>query len=375
MEQKASKGEKEGPSSSSTSNMAFQDYMTDVLNKGTLAVMLSIGHRTRLFDIMSSLDIPSTCEEIALKAELNERYVREWLGAMVVSRVIEYDPIRKTYWLDKEKADLLTRASKSYNFAASMQWIPILAQVEDEIVNCFKKGGGVPYYSFKHFHEVMAEESAQTVVAGLFNFILPLVPGLEENLRKGIYVLDIGCGSGHAINMMAARFPNSKFVGYDISEEAIDKARSEAQQLGNKNASFEVKDVSDPLVMKSNLAIRRYFDLVTAFDAIHDQRDPANVLKNIASLLDPDGGIFLMQDILASSSLEKNINHPLGPFLYTISCMHCMSVSLAQNGAGLGAMWGKEKAVEVLKDAGFTNVEVKTLPHDFQNYYYIAKKR
>jgi SAM-dependent methyltransferase len=337
--------------------------------------MLSIGHRTRLFDIMSSLDIPSTREEIALKAELNERYVREWLGAMVVSRVIEYDPIRKTYWLDKEKADLLTRASKSYNFAASMQWIPILAQVEDEIVNCFKKGGGVPYYSFKHFHEVMAEESAQTVVAGLFNFILPLVPGLEEDLRKGIYVLDIGCGSGHAINMMATRFPNSKFFGYDISEEAIDKARSEAQQLGNKNASFEVKDVSDPLVMKSDLAIRRYFDLVTAFDAIHDQRDPANVLKNIASLLDPDGGIFLMQDILASSSLEKNINHPLGPFLYTISCMHCMSVSLAQNGAGLGAMWGKEKAVEVLKDAGFTNVEVKTLPHDFQNYYYIAKKR
>jgi 2-polyprenyl-3-methyl-5-hydroxy-6-metoxy-1,4-benzoquinol methylase len=261
----------------------------------------------------------------------------------------------------------LTRASGSYNFAASMQWIPILAQVEDDIVNCFQKGGGVHYDSFKRFHEVMAEESAQTVVAGLFDFILPLVPGLEENLMKGISVLDIGCGSGHAINIMASRYPNSRFVGYDISEEAINKARADGRQMGNKNVSFDVNDVSNPQVMKTD------FDLAVAFDAIHDQRDPTNVLKNIASIIKPDGGIFLMQDILGSSYLEKNINHPLGPFLYTISCMHCMSVSLAQNGAGLGAMWGKEKAIEMLKNAGFSSVEVKTLAHDFQNYYYIAK--
>jgi hypothetical protein len=97
-------------------------------------------------------------------------------------------------------------------------------------------------------------------------------------------------------------------------------------------------------------------------------------LENIASIVNPDGEIFLMQDILGSSSLEKNINHPFGPFLYTISCMHCMSDSLAQNGASLGAMWGEERAIEMLKNAGFTNVGVKTLSHDFQNYYYIAKK-
>jgi ubiquinone/menaquinone biosynthesis C-methylase UbiE len=367
MENGVSKRENE-LSSPPSSDTRFQDYMTDTLNKGMLAIMLSIGHRTKLFDIMSALNNPSTSEEISLQAKLNERYVREWLGAMVVSRVIEYDAAHKTYWLDKEKMESLTRVSGSYNFAASMQWIPILAQVEDDIINCFQKGGGVHYDSFKRFHEVMAEESAQTVVTGLFDFIIPLIPGLEENLMRGISVLDIGCGSGHAINTMAARFPNSKFVGYDISEEAINKARSDGQQLGNKNVSFDVNDVSNlQVIMKTD------FDLVVAFDAIHDQRDPANVLKNIASIINPHGGIFLMQDILGSSSLEKNINHPLGPFLYTISCMHCMTVSLAQNGAGLGAMWGKEKAIEMLKNAGFTNVQVKTLAHDFQNYYYIAK--
>lgn len=366
-------------SSSSLSHResAFQDLMIDVQNKAALAIMLSVGHRTRLFDVMASLDTPSTCQQIASKANLNERYVREWLGSMVVGNVIEYDHKKKFYWLEREKANFLTRATKSYNFAASMQWIPVLAQVEDRIIDCFKNGGGVEYSLFKHFHDVMAEESAQTVVAGLFDFILPLVPGLEEKLKKGIRVLDIGCGSGHAINMMALRFPSSSFIGYDISAEAIDKARSEAQHLMNTNATFDVIDVSNLVTSGSESESGvgdNNFDLVTAFDAIHDQRDPKKVLSNIQQLLNPNGGTFLMQDILASTALEGNIHHPLGPFLYTVSCMHCMSVSLAQNGAGLGAMWGKEKAVEMLRDAGFTYVEVRTLPHDFQNYYYIARK-
>lgn len=115
------------------------------------------------------------------------------------------------------------------------------------------------------------------------------------------------------------------------------------------------------------------FDLITAFDVIHDQINPQQTLKFIFDSLN-NNGIFLMQDILSSTALEKNIGHPLGPFLYTISCLHCMSVSLSQKGAGLGAMWGKEKAQELLRVAGFTNVSVNTLAHDFQNYYYICKK-
>jgi Methyltransferase domain len=120
--------------------------------------------------------------------------------------------------------------------------------------------------------------------------------------------------------------------------------------------------------------LKNEFDLITAFDAIHDQPKPDLVLKNINHSLS-DKGVFLMQDILASTPLKENISHPLGTFLYTISCMHCMSVSLSQNGAGLGAMWGKEKATAMLKEAGFVNVQVKTLPHDFQNYYYCAYKQ
>lgn len=341
----------------------FEDYMLDVMNKAATALMLSVGHRTKLFDSM--YDCASvTSQQLADKAKLNERYVREWLGAMVTGKIIDYNPSNQTYSLSEEKAKLLSRGG-SYNFASSMQWIPALAYVEDEIVKCFEKGGGVPYESFHRFHDVMAEESGQTVLPALIDSILPLVPNLIEKLQTGITVLDVGCGSGRALNLMAKNFPNSHFTGYDFSKEAIQNAKTESQNLGNKNTLFEVQDVE-------HFPPAKKFDLVTAFDAIHDQAAPVRVLENIRSAVKEEG-IFLMQDIGSSSQLENNKSHPLGPFLYTVSCLHCMTVSLALNGHGLGAMWGKEKATQMLNDAGFSSVQVKQLPHDPINYYYVAK--
>jgi 2-polyprenyl-3-methyl-5-hydroxy-6-metoxy-1,4-benzoquinol methylase len=194
--------------------------------------------------------------------------------------------------------------------------------------------------------------------------ILPLVPGLISRLEEGISVLDIGCGRGKAVNILAKNFPNSTFVGYDVAEDAIKDATADSKVLNNYNTLFEVQNLL-------TIEPTKKFDFVTAFDVIHDQINPSRTLKFIFSSL-KNKGVFLMQDILSSTDLAKNINHPLGPFLYTISCLHCMSVSLSQNGAGLGAMWGKEKALEMLRDAGFIEVEVKTLSHDFQNYYYTA---
>ena len=184
---------------------SFAESMIDMLNKGALAVMVSIGHRTGLFDAMSRLS-PSTSAEIAGEAGLNERYVREWLGAMVTGRVVEFDPEGRIYRLPAEHAASLTRAAAPDNIAAFTQYIPMMGTVEDQIVECFRKGGGVPYSSYRRFHEVMAEDSGQTVVPALIDHILPLVPGFPENLKKGIEVLDIGCGSGKALNLMAEAF-------------------------------------------------------------------------------------------------------------------------------------------------------------------------
>lgn len=343
---------------------AFAARMLGVINGGALALMTSVGHRAGLFDAMRDLR-PSTSVQIAEVAGLNERYVREWLGAMVTGAVVEYDPDAGTYYLPPEHAAFLTRAASPNNLAVTAQFISILGGVEDRIVERFRSGGGVPYSEYPRFHEVMAEESAQTVLSSLVESILPLVEGIEGRLRAGADVLDVGCGSGRALILMAETFPRSRFTGYDFSEEGITRARTEAAAKGLDNIRFEMRDAAA-------LDEREKYDLITAFDAIHDQAQPARVLEGIARALRPDG-TFLMQDIAGSSHVHRNLEHPVGPFGYTISCMHCMSVSLAQGGDGLGAMWGEEKAEEMLRASGFTRIEVRKLPHDLLNVYYVAK--
>jgi len=339
--------------------------MLGILNNAALALMTSIGHRTGLFDTMAGLP-PSTSAQIAAAAGLNERYVREWLGAMVVGRIVDYDPASGGYHLPVEHAACLTREAPDGNMAMFMQYVALMGNVEDRIVECFRIGGGVPYSAYPGFQRLMGEESSQSVAGALADSILPLIPGLVDALRRGIDVLDVGCGSGRAVNVMARAFPRSRFAGYDFSEEGIAAAGAEVAAQGIANVRFETKDAA------SFDEAGRY-DFITAFDAIHDQAQPRKVLKNIANALRPEG-TFLMQDITGSSYLHKNLDHPLAPFLYTVSCMHCMTVSLALGGEGLGTMWGEEMARELLAEAGFTNVEVKRLPHDIQNNYYIATK-
>ena len=256
---------------------AFAGRMIGTLNEGAIAIMTSIGHRTGLFDAMSGLPF-STSGEIAGAANLDERYVREWLGAMVVGGIVEHDPENGTYYLPPEHAAFLTRAASPDNIAVSAQFISVMGAVEDEIVEVFRRGGGVPYSAFPRFHEVMAEDSGQTVVAALFEHILPLVPGLTERLEEGIEVLDVGSGSGRALNLMARAFPSSHFTGYDISEEGVLRAITEAKEHGATNVRFEVKDAS-------TLDENARYDLITTFDAVHDQAKPAAVLKGIARAL------------------------------------------------------------------------------------------
>ena len=344
---------------------AFGDRMLGVLNGAALALMTSIGHRTGLFDVMAGMP-PADPAKIAAQAGLQERYVREWLGAMATAGVVDYDPEQRVYGLPPEHAACLTREARPNNLAATTQWIALLGGVEDQLVECFEQGGGVPYASYGRFHAVMAEESDQTVVAALENAILPSVPGLVEALDRGIEVLDVGCGSGGALNLMARRFPKSRFTGYDLLPSSVAAAKSEALAHGVRNTRFEVRDVSE----MDHLG---RFQLITAFDAIHDQARPDVVLAAIGRALHPDG-VFLMQDIAGTSHVHEDAKHPLAPFLYTVSCMHCMTVSLSQNGAGLGAMWGRERALRMLAAAGFGKVEVSTLPHDPINQYYAARK-
>lgn len=344
---------------------AFAERLSSILNEASTGFLLSLGHRTGLLDVLATLP-PSTSQAIANQTGLDERYVREWLNGLVTANIVLYHPADASYWLPPEHAAYLSRKAGSDNMAPFMQYLGMMGEVEDKVVAAFTHGKGVPYSAYSHFHEIMAEESGQTVLPALKKYILPLVPDLLEKLEKGIRVMDVGCGRGLALLHLAKEFPNSWFLGRDIAAEPVAAAKQDASQQKLSNIAFEQMDAA-------TIADDAQFDLITAFDAIHDQPRPAQVLAAIYRAL-KRGGVFLMQDIAGSSQVENNINHPLGPLLYTISLMHCMSVSLAAGGPGLGAMWGKEKALQMLADAGFQQVVVHSLPHDIQNYYYIAQK-
>lgn len=347
---------------------AFAQRFLGALNDGALCLMVSVGHRTGLFDAVRSMP-PSTSAEIADRAGLNERYVREWLGAMVTSRVMEADPATGRFRLPPEHAAFLTRQAGADNMAVFAQYIPILGSVEEEIIRSFRQGGGVPYGSFARFHEVMAEDSGQSVMSSLESHVLPLIPGLSDRLAQGIRVLDVGCGRGRIMTRLAESFPRSSFRGLDLSEEAIGYARDEASRKKLSNIAFSAVDLSD----FDETAEPEAYDWITTFDAIHDQARPLRVLRGIHRALEPDG-VYLMQEIKGSSDPAKNLAHPIGTFLYTVSCLHCMTVSLAQGGEGLGAMWGEEKTREYLGRAGFGTVEKNELAHDIQNNWYVVRK-
>jgi SAM-dependent methyltransferase len=280
--------------------------------------------------------------------------------------IIDYDPAAKTYWLRPERAPGLTRAGGPNNLAGIAPYFPLMGGIEEKLIASFRNGGGVPYADYPRFQELQRAETEVVYDVTLVDSTIKLVPGLTEKLERGIDVADVGCGAGHAICVLGEAFPNSRFVGYDFSEEGIALGRAEAASKGLSNVSFELKDAAE-------LGAPARFDFITTFDAVHDQAKPRRVLKGIHDALKADG-TYLCVDMAGSSYPENNIGNPLAPLLYTFSVFHCMTVSLALDGEGLGTMWGQELAQELFKEAGFNNCEIHNVDGDFINVYYVLTK-
>ncbi|MEM9220785.1 MAG: class I SAM-dependent methyltransferase [Pseudomonadota bacterium] len=344
---------------------AFAGQLVDTISNAATSIMISLGHRVGLFDAMAALP-PSSIEALAASAGLAERYVREWLAVMVTSRIVEYHPETQIYSLPTEHAAFLTRAAAPNNIAVTSQFVGVAASVEEQMIERFLNGEGLHYGHFLRFHEVMAEDSYQTTVMALIDSILPIVPGLIERLTDGVDVVEVACGGGRALLKMAEAFPNSTFTGIDLCEDAFAEARVQALKNGLDNLTFRTLDLSTVTALGK-------FDLVTGFDAVHDQKDPLGLIKTVFHSLKADG-VFLMQDIGGSRDLVTNMENPLSPLLFTISPMHCTPISIGQGGPGLGTMWGVETAQDFLAEAGFVDVETHRLPHDQVNAYFVARR-
>lgn len=342
----------------------FAGRLFELYAGGLLTFMVDIGFRTGLLE--AAARGPATSARLAARAGLNERYVREWLGAMVTGGIVEYSEATDTYTLPVEHAASLTGGG-SANLAPVSQIAGLLAEHIGGVTGAFRDGGGVRYERFRpRFTDVMDTLGRGTYDEHLVGEFLPLAGDLTARLAAGIRVADVGCGTGHCINLLAAAYPASTFVGYDLAEDAIARARAEASDLGLTNATFELLDIAE-------LPATPPLDAAFAFDAIHDQAAPATVLRRVHEALAP-GGTFVMVDIKASSHLANNIGNPLAPILYAISTLHCMTVSLAAGGAGLGTVWGEELARQMLAEAGFVDVTVHDAPGDPLDLVYVCHK-
>lgn len=338
----------------------FAHRLIDIINDGALALLISIGYRTGLFDVMAQLP-GSTAEEIADAARLSEPYTRKWLEGMVKGGIVLHDPISGSYELPLEHTVHLSGAS-SKNLAALAGFVPLLGAAEDQIVEHFQTSGHTPYDSRPSFQQVIsteAHESDQVVVATLVDAILPLVPGLMDALRNGIEVLDIRCGRGRAINLMASTFPKSRFHGYDLSEQHIDRAEWGAFKLGLTNMLFHVKDIAD-------LDEPGHYDLITDFDTLRDETRPRHILKSIARALRP-GGTFLMQEVAASGKVSERFGLPQdSPLVYV--------ESLAEIDESGGVFRGVKAVRSLLLESGFESVAVHRIPRHIHNCYFVATK-
>lgn len=353
----------------------FSKRINEILNHGALNLAMAIGYKNRIFDILEDLNKPVTVVEVASASGLNERYLKEWLGIMVTGKIIKLSHTpdgEDTYFLPPEHASFLTRKAGSNNMGVYTQEIPLLTSCAMESVNRgFKTGDGIPFSKYPDFQKFMAELSDAKHKKVLINHFLPSVDKgqLIARLVDGIRVCDLGCGHGVAVNLMARAFPKSKFAGIDSHKEAIIQAMNAAEEMGLSNVVYHGLD-SAKIHGKKEFFGR--FDYIYAFDAIHDHSHPLEALKGIRYMLAP-GGMFSMIDIKASSNQADNIDHPMGPFLYAVSLMHCMPVGLNDNGTGLGMMWGQEKAQTLLKEAGFEHIELKEMEHDPFNLHYLCK--
>lgn len=343
---------------------AFASRLVETVTAGLVTALLDVGRRTDLF--AAAAEGPASSAELAARRGLQERYVREWLAAMATAGIVAYDPATERFWLPAERAAVLTGDSYD-NLTPLAYLVTTLTRQVAAVADCFTSGGGVPFEAYlPELHDVMDTLWRPMFRDLLIPQILPLAPELPGLLESGARVADIGCGGGNALLVLAARYRRSVFVGYDQDAEAIDIARRRAAEAGLGNLSFEVADAAA-------LTATTPYDAVLVFNAVHDQAHPDRMLAAARALLRP-GGTFLMHEPRISSRLADNLDNPLAPMVYAVSVLHCLTVALAEGGAGLGAGWGEQTARALLAEAGFGPVAVHDAPGDPGNAVFVTHR-
>jgi len=303
------------------------------------------GDKLGLYKALASQG-PMTSAELADATGAAERYVREWLSSQAASGYVSYDAELEKFYMTPEQAMVFANEDSPVLMTGGFYSMAALYRDEPQLTEAFRTGHGV---SWGDHDSCLFCGTAKFFRSGynahLVQEWIPALDGVQETLKKGGKVADVGCGYGLSTMIMAQAFPNSEFIGFDIHEPSIEHAREEAEKLGLTNVRFDVATAK-------NFPGNDY-DLVTFFDCLHDMGDPRGASAHVKQAL-KDDGTWMIVEPMAGDKLEDNLN-PIGRVYYAFSTTVCTPASLSQEvGEGLGAQAGEAKLGEVVKSGGFT---------------------
>lgn len=338
----------------------FMDRFVGMAAGAATLFTLAIADRTGLLQVLAESD-PVTIEAAADSAGLDRRYVEEIFHQLTTAEILEHDPGAKTFRLPPERGSVLADDASPYAMAGWLDMLPTAGQFIDDVVEAVRTGGGVPASRFgdRMVHAVARANGPSTRIL-LTRRWLPAMPDVVARLEAGGRVADVGCGTGTAVLTMAAAYPRSQFVGYDVDPRAIAIAASAAEAAGLPNAEFEARGAEE-------IPVAPPFDLITTFDVVHDLADPEGAVARFREALAEDG-TFLMMEPAAAPALEDNIE-PRVALLYGVSLLYCMTQSLAAGGAGLGTVWGPEGAEALCRRVGFRRFRRLPIENPFSAFY------
>jgi 2-polyprenyl-3-methyl-5-hydroxy-6-metoxy-1,4-benzoquinol methylase len=311
------------------------------------AMLVIIGDRLGLYKAMAEFEYPITSEELAKKTSTNERYIREWLANQAAGGYITYNAANEKYTLPSEQAMALADENSPVFVHGAYQSIKSFFKDEEKFIEVFKTGKGLRWGEHNHdLFEGTARFFKPNYIGNLVSSWIPSLDGIEEKLKEGAKVADIGCGYGISTILMAKAYPNSKFYGFDNHNPSIEQAKEQSRKEGiTGNVEFSSVSASDE-------SIGNDYDLITFFDCLHDMGDPIGAMKFAKQSLKPDGTCMIIEP-MANDKVEDNLNL-VGRIYYAASTVVCVPNSLADNGPALGAQAGEKKIKEISEAAGFT---------------------
>ncbi|PAV78196.1 hypothetical protein WR25_25724 [Diploscapter pachys] len=351
---------------------SLQQRLGNIAKHQLISYCMALGDQLGLFDALAAIgseEHPAKPKEVADKADCKERYVKEWLGMMACADVIEVTEDEK-FFIKPENKEVVIAS------AAQMSMIMSVTEPYKKLVDVYKKNGplGLPYSDFTTFYNKLSKVHEPFDKIHLIRDVIPLIAVQERLEAGGLRILDVGCGNGSHMSLMAEKYPKCQFIGIDIAEAAIQEAKSrrnESTGAAFDNLEFQVMDAS-----QMNSSWIDSFDLVLIFDACHDQMRPDLCLREIHRVLKSDGR-FAMLEIKGTSSIykDKQMFGQAAITPYSLSVLHCLPIaSNSEDALGLGTAWGQVRAESMLREAGFSKVDIVETPFFPLNVLYISYK-